>query len=79
MEDLIAASVAPLAQVLEMADRREAYVGVFARRCGYDPGWSVNPPGMCPSTPLLGLAGADYGQTSIKHYEYMRVVERTCR
>lgn len=38
MEDLIAASAAPLAKVLEMVDRSEAYVGIFAWRYGYVPG-----------------------------------------
>jgi hypothetical protein len=35
MEDLTAASAAPLSKVLDMVDRSEAYVGIFAWRHGY--------------------------------------------
>src|SRR5213080_4361587 len=44
MEDLIAVSAAPLAKVLEMVDRSEAYVGVFAWRYGYIPGRNPGTP-----------------------------------
>jgi len=37
MEDMTAGSLAPLAKVLEMVDRSEAYVGIFAWRYGYAP------------------------------------------
>src|SRR5947208_10252272 len=45
MEDMIAGSAAPLAKVVEMVDRSEAYVGLFAWRYGYVPtpnplGWT---------------------------------------
>ena len=43
MEDLIAVSAAPLAKVLEMVDRSEAYVGIFAWRYGYVPGKIPDP------------------------------------
>jgi hypothetical protein len=43
MEDMIAGSAAPLAKVLEMVDRSEAYVGIFAWRYGYAPG-AAQPP-----------------------------------
>lgn len=75
MEDLIAASAAPLAKVLEMVDRSEAYVGVFAWRYGYVPGRSADP-GVVPPPVLIDVPGARYGQTSITHYEYLRAVQR---
>ena len=43
MEDLVAASAAPLVKVLEMIDRSEAYVGIFAWRYGYVPGKAPGP------------------------------------
>jgi hypothetical protein len=43
MEDLAAASAAPLAKVLDMVDRSEAYVGLFAWRYGYVPGAYADP------------------------------------
>ncbi len=43
MEDMIAGSAAPLAKVLEMVDRSEAYVGVFAWRYGYVPAGPLEP------------------------------------
>ena len=68
MEDLVALSAAPLAKVLEMVDRSEAYVGIFAWRYGYIP---------LPSTPATppDVDGAN-GETSITHYEYLRAVQR---
>jgi hypothetical protein len=75
MEDLIAASAAPLAKVLEMVDRSEAYVGVFAWRYGYVPGRTPDPAPQ-PQVKPPAVAGATYGQTSITHYEYLRAVER---
>jgi hypothetical protein len=74
MEDMIAASAAPLAKVLEMVDRSEAYVGVFAWRYGYVPGRGSDP--SAPQTHLPTIEGAQYGQTSITHYEYLRAVQR---
>jgi Domain of unknown function (DUF4062) len=73
MEDLVAASAAPLGKVLDMVDRCEAYVGVFAWRYGYVPGRDPSP---VPQTPPPKVAGANYGTTSITHYEYLRALER---
>src|SRR3954447_24316834 len=73
MEDLVALSAAPLTKVLEMVDRSEAYVGIFAWRYGYIPRpgtegtLAVQPP---------DVDGATYGETSITHYEYLRAVQR---
>lgn len=83
MEDLIAASAAPLGKVLEMVDRSEAYVGVFAWRYGYVPGRGSDPPSTtAPQLPAAKPAqlpvvdGANPGETSITHYEYLRAVQR---
>lgn len=75
MEDMIAGSAAPLAKVLEMVDRSEAYVGVFAWRYGYIPARTAepHPPG---ATGIPVVAGAVAGETSITHYEYLRAVQR---
>ena len=67
MEDMTAGSLAPLAKVLEMVDRSEAYVGIFAWRYGYAPQAGAAPP---------AVAGATPGQTSITEYEYLRAIER---
>jgi hypothetical protein len=37
MEEMVAGAVAPLSKVIEMVDRCEAYVGLFAWRYGYVP------------------------------------------
>jgi hypothetical protein len=37
MEDMTAGSIPPLAKVLEMVDRSDAYVGIFAWRYGFLP------------------------------------------
>lgn len=72
MEDMIAGSVAPLTKVLEMVDRSEAYVGVFAWRYGYVPAAVAAPkPPVAPAMPIT----VD-GDTSITHYEYLRAVQR---
>jgi len=75
MEDMISGSTAPLAKVLEMVDRSEAYVGIFAWRYGYIPGQGPdsNPP---PAAEIPAVEGAVYGFTSITHYEYLRAVQR---
>src|ERR1700752_4796358 len=75
MEDMIAGSAAPLAKVLEMVDRSEAYVGIFAWRYGYIPGQAPdpNPP---PPAEIPAVEGAVYGDTSITHYEYLRALQR---
>jgi hypothetical protein len=67
MEDMTAGSLAPIAKVLEMVDRSEAYVGIFAWRYGYAPQAGAESP---------VVAGATPGQTSITEYEYLRAVER---
>jgi hypothetical protein len=72
MEDMTAGSVAPLGKVIEMVDRSEAYVGIFAWRYGYVPSAPMAPP---PSA-SVAAAGAVPGETSITHYEYLRAVER---
>src|SRR5436189_5066456 len=69
MEDMIAASAAPLPKVLEMVDRSEAYVGVFAWRYGYVPG--TGDPAPMPPANVPAVDGATYGRTSITHYEYL--------
>jgi len=75
MEDMIAGSAAPLAKVLEMVDRSEAYVGIFAWRYGYVPTQSTEPdPPAAINIPVVDRAV--YGETSITHYEYLRAVQR---
>jgi hypothetical protein len=71
MEDMIAMSAAPLAKVLEMVDRSEAYVGIFAWRYGYLPGGAAEP----PLINIFGVPGAD-SDTSITHSEYLRALQR---
>jgi hypothetical protein len=89
MEDLTAASAAPLSKVLDMVDRSEAYVGIFAWRYGYVPGaspalalgqqaGSTSPaPALAPVVALPAVKGEVAGQTSITHYEYLRALERS--
>jgi hypothetical protein len=75
MEDMIAGSAAPLTKVLEMVDRSEAYVGVFAWRYGYVPAQDAEPhPPAMIKIPVV--EAAVYGETSITHYEYLRAVQR---
>ena len=75
MEDMISGSAAPLAKVLEMVDRSEAYVGIFAWRYGYIPSKDNEPlPRATKAFPVV--AGAVVGKTSITHYEYLRAVQR---
>ena len=74
MEDMIAGSAAPLAKVVEMVDRSEAYVGVFAWRYGYVPTRAAVPPAPPPAN-LPVVKGAT-AETSITHYEYLRALER---
>jgi hypothetical protein len=75
MEDMIAGSVAPLAKVLEMVDRSEAYVGVFAWRYGYVPAQAAESPAPAMIN-VPAVQGAVVGETSITHYEYLRAVQR---
>ncbi len=75
MEDMIAGAAAPLAKVLEMVDRSEAYVGIFAWRYGYIPAKAEQPqPPGGKGIPVV--AGAVEGKTSITHYEYLRALQR---
>lgn len=70
MEDMVAAADTPLAKVLEMVDRAEAYVGIFAWRYGFVP-----PPGPALS-PGWSVPGALPGVTSITHCEYLRALQQ---
>lgn len=72
MEEMVAGAVAPLSKVIEMVDRSEAYVGLFAWRYGYvpTPGAPAQPAANPPK-----VEGAKYGETSITHYEYLRALE----
>ncbi|HRW07086.1 MAG TPA: DUF4062 domain-containing protein [Caldilineaceae bacterium] len=74
MEDMLAGTAAPLAKVIEMVDRSEAYVGIFAWRYGYIPMQEIDVPPPVPAHP--NVVGATVGETSITHYEYLRAVER---
>jgi hypothetical protein len=74
MEDMVAGSAAPLPKVLEMVDRSEAYIGIFAWRYGYIPGQASDP---LPAAGIIpDVEEAIYGQTSITHYEFLRAVQR---
>src|SRR5215470_14777867 len=75
MEDMIAGSAAPLAKVVEMVDRSEAYVGIFAWRYGYVP-VPASQPQASPPTNIPIVQGAIVGETSITHYEYLRALQR---
>ena len=76
MEDIVAASAAPLGKVLDMVDRSEAYVGVFAWRYGFVPGRAATAVPVPGQQPLQTVPGAVPGETSITHYEYLRAVQR---
>src|SRR6266480_6182648 len=71
MEDMIAGSATPLAKVLEMVDRSEAYVGVFAWRYGYVPSQAADPQVPAPinippaAANIPVVADAVVGETSI--------------
>jgi hypothetical protein len=75
MEDMIAGSTAPLVKVLEMVDRSEAYVGVFAWRYGYVPS-PTGQPRRLPAVNIPAVEGSVAGETSITHYEYLRAKQR---
>jgi len=75
MEDMIAGSAAPLAKVVEMVDRSEAYVGIFAWRYGHVPVRAAAPPPPAKIN-IPVVEGAVDGETSITHYEYLRAVQR---
>jgi hypothetical protein len=72
---MIAGTAAPLAKVLEMVDRSEAYVGIFAWRYGYIPAKAADPPAPV-AIKIPVVEGAVDGETSITHYEYLRAVQR---
>ena len=74
MEDMISGTAAPLAKVLEMVDRSDAYVGIFAWRYGYILPQAMKPLAASGMFPVV--AGAVEGETSITHFEYLRAVER---
>lgn len=74
MEDMVAGDAAPLHKVIEMVDRCEVYVGIFAWRYGFVP-----PAGGGPGAarvPVAAVPHAVPGQTSITHYEYLRARQR---
>jgi hypothetical protein len=75
MEDLVAASITPLAKVLDMVDRSDAYVGIFAWRYGCVPGTGTDPKPPVPAD-IPSVEKAEYGITSITHYEYFRAAQR---
>jgi hypothetical protein len=75
MEDMTAGSLAPLPKVLDMVDRSEVYVGIFAWRYGYSPQQGIEPAQPAPIV-IPNVKGAKPGETSITHYEYLRAVER---
>ena len=89
MEDMTAASATPLSKVMDMVDRSEAHVGIFAWRYGYVPGRTASsatgqqaaadspqPQARAGNPQFLTVEGAIPGETSITHYEYLRALER---
>lgn len=72
MEDMVSGAAAPLAKVLEMVDRSDAYVGIFAWRYGYVPPTGDTLPDPAPAN----LPVAVDGKTSITHFEYLRALQR---
>jgi hypothetical protein len=75
MEDMTAGSSAPLIKVLDMVDRSDAYVGIFAWRYGYLPQQAVDLAQPAP-VPVPNVKGAEPEKISITHHEYSRAVER---
>jgi len=63
MEDMVAGSATPLTKVLEMVDRSEAYLGLFAWRYGHVP------KGPKPAE-VPDVDKAIYGTTSITHFAW---------
>jgi len=73
MEDFVAASTAPLDLVLNKVERCELYVGLFAWRYGFVP--KINEySNQIVSYPVV--QGAEYGSTSMTHYEYLYAKEK---
>jgi Domain of unknown function (DUF4062) len=60
MEDMTAGTSAPLSKVLEMVDRSEAYVGIFAWRYGYSPKQAAPP---AQAVRIANVTGATPGET----------------
>ena len=75
LEDMLSGSAAPLNKVLEMVDRSEAYVGIFAWRYGFIPSRAKEAKTRATKK-LPVVAGAVDGKTSITHYEYLRAIQR---
>jgi hypothetical protein len=69
MEDMVAGSSAPLSKVLEMVDRSEAYVGIFAWRYGHVPDRD-------PAIKIPVVDGTVEGDSSITEYEYRLAKQR---
>jgi hypothetical protein len=79
MEDMITASAAPLAKVLEMVDRSEAYVGIFAWRYGYVPGRSADSSVVQP-TPAFDRHSRCKVRPDVCHpLRFARSATATCR
>ena len=74
MEDMTAGSATPLAKVLDMVDRSEAYLGVFAWRYGHVPTKADQP--NPPPEATIAVDGEVDGETSITEYEYRRAKKR---
>src|SRR5262245_57651123 len=74
MEDMVAGSSAPLSKVLEMVDRSEAYVGIFAWRYGHVPDRADGP--QDPAIKIPVVDGAAVGKTSITEWEYRLAKQR---
>ncbi len=68
MEDFVAANAVPLEHVLKKVARCELFVGLFAWRYGFVPQIKA---GEKPPPDLPAIVGAEYGVTSITHYEYL--------
>lgn len=74
IEDYVADSAIPLGKVLDDVQSCDAYVGIFAWRYGYIPG-APSDADQTPAekpTALILPKGADYGSTSITHWEYLQ-------
>jgi hypothetical protein len=78
---LVAGSSPPLTKVLEMVDRSEAYVGLFAWRYGHVPGSAGDTAASARrrtrnrEVDVPVVKDARYGETSVTHYEYLRAKE----
>ncbi len=68
MEDFVAASAVPLEHVLKKVERCELFVGLFAWRYGFVP---QSKAGLNLPPDIPAIVGAEFGVTSIAHYEYL--------